>query len=727
MTGMSHFSRALSDACSGFEALRPPNRVSISESAAKSLIIKQTGGGGGGNWDASETPYMVHPMNLLASRDFESLVFVGPARTGKTAALLLGWMAHTIVNDIGDMLFVQMSKDKARDFSKTDVGRALRNSPDLRKMQTGRIADANTYDVMFRHGMWLKIAWPTAKNLSGATFRFGAVTDLDRIENAENVDGEGPLFDMMKKRVQTFMSRGMVLAESSPGKLVSDAEWRPVPGSNEAPPVGGILGLYNRSNRNRWHWPCPHCREYHEAAPGLGLFNLPSFDQLVEEIRTIKIREMSERYGSRIVCPNNGCIIDVSEKASMNSKGIWLPAWTKIDEHGVITGEEEISATAGFWLGGVAATYQSWRSLVEEYLMGVREYATTGHEEKLKTTTNVDQGMPYTPRYIVEASNHKSAPEERVEELPRYVVDERTRCLLASVDVQGGARARFEVEIHAIGPDMEQWVVDRFAIKDSARPGVGTEFAPIDPASYPEDWDLLTEKVLRATWRTPTEGKEIQVVLATVDTGGEGKANGGEGVSHNAYDWFRRVRQQGMGSRVMLYKGASEPKAPMVRESLVGGTKGKNADVPLFTCNPHLLADAVFSALRRETPGMGYIHLPKPQTAAYPEGWVTQAYYDELLRAEMRGPNGVWARKRKANETFDLFKMIHAGMLRLGIDRVMDWNNVPAFLNPLPSNSMVITAEVRRAVQANTSIRPVEQPKPGTLAPRARRHSVASL
>ena len=179
MNEPSHYGRALSDACSGYAALKPPNRMRISQGAAKNLVIKQTGGSGGA-WDASETPYMVAPMDALASRQHEAVIFVGPARTGKTAGLLLGWMAHNIVNDPGDMLFIQMSKEKAREFSKTDVSRSLRNSPNVQAMRTGRRDDSNTHDEMFRHGMWLRIAWPTVGNVSGSTYRYTACTDEAR-------------------------------------------------------------------------------------------------------------------------------------------------------------------------------------------------------------------------------------------------------------------------------------------------------------------------------------------------------------------------------------------------------------------------------------------------------------------------------------------------------------------------------------------------------------------
>ena len=210
----THYETALRDLCESHWAFTPPQARTVAEGAAKSLIIKQTGAPSG-PWSAEETPYMVYPMNMLASRLHEALVFVGPARTGKTAGLLLGWMAHTIVNDPGDMLFLQMTQDKAREFSKTDVSRAIDNSPDIKGMLSVAASDRNTHDVMFRNGAWVRIAWPTVSNVSGSTYRYVAITDLDRIANAEDVDGEGPLFSLARKRALAYLQQPAVVADAT--------------------------------------------------------------------------------------------------------------------------------------------------------------------------------------------------------------------------------------------------------------------------------------------------------------------------------------------------------------------------------------------------------------------------------------------------------------------------------------------------------------------------------
>lgn len=678
--------KAAYDACAGYQSLRPPKRVTVAEGAAQALVINQPGGYVG-PWSADETPYMVEPMNMLASRTHEAVCFVGPARTGKTMGLLDAWVGHCVVNDPGDFLVVQMTQDKAREFSKTRIDRAIRHSPAIRAMKSASSQHDNTHDKLFRHGMWLRIAWPTVSNLSSSDYRYVALTDYDRMPN--DVDGEGAPFTLGLKRTTTFLSRGMCMVESSPGRDVQDPGWVPIT-AHEGPPTGGIMGIYNRSDRRRWYWACVDCHEYFEATPGLGLFGLPSDDELLEMVREADLGQIAANY-NRVICPHCGSLIAPKHKHDLNRRGVWLRDGEKITRDGERYGDPITSTIAGYWLGGAAAAYQNWKSLVMRYLQGLREYALTGQELTLKTTVNTDQGMPYTSRALVEAAKNGGTIKTE-ESLARYIVPGDARFLVASVDVQGGSTARFVVQVHAVGPHFEQWLVDRFEIKSSKREGMGSEFAPIDPAAYAEDWSLLTERVVQATYRTSIEGKELRVLMTAVDSGGE------DGVTDKAYAWWRSLKQVGLHNRVMLVKGASAKAAPMLRETKVGarGPKEKG-DVPLYLLNPNLLKDAVHAGLRRQTPGPGYIHLPS---------WLPQAFHDEMFNAEVRGKDGIWQQVRKRNEAFDLACYIRAACLRLGADKIKNWDNAPPWARPLAENRELIEREERREMKEEAAALP---------------------
>lgn len=93
------------DISAGFS---PPRRMPISEAVKKFMRVPK-GAGNSVPWDPELTPYIIEPMNCLASREYDAVIFVGPARTGKTIGLIDGWIVYTIVCDPSDMLVVQIS------------------------------------------------------------------------------------------------------------------------------------------------------------------------------------------------------------------------------------------------------------------------------------------------------------------------------------------------------------------------------------------------------------------------------------------------------------------------------------------------------------------------------------------------------------------------------------------------------------------------------------------
>lgn len=665
-------------------AFRPPRKIRVSEGAARTLQIRQLGGYSG-PWSPTETPYMVEPMDMLASRTHEAVCFVGPARTGKTMALLDGWIARNVTCDPGDMLVVQMSQEKAREFSKVRIDRAIRHSPQLRDMMSRRGHDDNTHDKLFRHGMWLKIGWPSATQLSSSDYRYVALTDYDRFP--DNIDGEGAAYPLAVKRTQTFLSRGMCMVESSPGRECVDPHWR-AQSPHEAPPSTGILGIYNRSDRRRWYWQCPDCRGYFEAKPGLDLFaTLPDETELVDLVRGANLSTLAKEH-ARVACPDCGALIESRHRAALNNidTARWAADGQGIDRDGNVTGDVPAASIAGYWLGGVAASYQSWEGLILRYLQGLREYALTGSELTLKATTNTDQGMPYTPRHLL--ADREAGLEDRVEDLPRYVVPDEARFLIATVDVQGGSAGRFICEVRAFGAHLETWLVDRFTLATTERSG---EAAQVDPAGYPEDWDLLTDRILQATYRTHGE-KELRILRVGVDTGGEA------GTTPNAYAWFRRLRRAKLSARVMLLKGRSGnltgQDKPIVKGHARNNAGKAMRDLPIWLVDTNYYKDIVSASMRRKVPGPGYFHAP---------AWVGVHYFDEL-HAEIRTAAGKWKQIKARNEALDLwvYSLAICESLGYGAKGKLSWEDPPGWALPVADgvNSELITREERRAEKA---------------------------
>jgi phage terminase large subunit GpA-like protein len=665
-------------------------------------------------------PTSTRPVRCIQVDNASSLFLAGKGLipTHNTVALVDGWLAHNVVNDPGDMLVVQMTQEKAREYSKQRVQRLVRNSPKVAALRGPGGKDATIHDMMFRHGMWLRIAWPTVTNLSSTSYRYAAITDYDRIP--DDIDGEGDAFTLAGKRTTTYQSRGMLAVESSPGRDLTDPSWRPAT-PHEAPPVGGILGIYNQGDRCRRYWQCTHCMEFFEPAPGVGIFKLPADEQLIQDIRRVDIDQMARQY-ARIPCPHCGGLLQQEQRAELDRAGLWLPDGAVIDSHRRISGNPRSSDIASYWGGGAIASYVTWETLLRKHLQAMLTYALTGEELSLMSTTNTDQGAPYMPRHLTETQAAVTPAERKDGAFSRFVAPAWTRFLVATVDVQGGANARFVVQVHAVGPHMEQVPLDRYNITESLREGVGGA-APVDPTSTPEDWDVLTERVLRSTYRIEGSEQEVQVHLMVLDTGGEGKrkSQGGsgkhEGVTHNAYAYWRRLRREGLQRRVLLVKGAPQPGADWyVRETKVGG-KAKEGDVPLALLNTNLLKDVVDAAAKREG-GPGSMHFP---------AWLGAAWFDEF-GAEVRNANGTWTQVRSRNEAFDLTAYVVAACMHLGVDKWRDWDRVPRWALPLDQgNSGILTRDERVALRDNERVVKVEPTPQRERRPLTRRATRSSL
>lgn len=82
--------------------IQAPRRMPVAEAVEKFMRVPM-GAGNSVKWDPSVAPYVIEPMNCLASREYDAVVFVGPARTGKTIGLIDGWIVYNIVCDPADV------------------------------------------------------------------------------------------------------------------------------------------------------------------------------------------------------------------------------------------------------------------------------------------------------------------------------------------------------------------------------------------------------------------------------------------------------------------------------------------------------------------------------------------------------------------------------------------------------------------------------------------------
>ncbi|EES0219024.1 phage terminase large subunit family protein [Escherichia coli] len=631
--------------------LRAPRRMRVADAVAQYMRVPM-GAGNSVPWDPLVAPYVIEPMNCLASREYDAVIFVGPARTGKTIGLIDGWVIYNLICDPADMLIIQMTEEKAREHSKKRLARTFRVSPEVVSRLSPNKNDNNVYDRTFLAGNYLKIGWPSVNIMSSSDYKCVALTDYDRFP--EDIDGEGDAFSLASKRTTTFMSSGMTLVESSPGRDVKDVKWRRT-SPHEAPPTTGILSLYNRGDRRRWYWPCPHCGEYFQPCGDV----VAGFRDIADPVLASE--------AAYIQCPSCSGRILPEQKRELNGRGVWLRDGESINADGSRYGDPRRSRIASFWMEGPAAAYQTLSQLVYKLLTAEQEYETTGSEETLKTVINTDWGLPYLPRASMEQRKSELL-EQRAEPVPSRSVPDGVNFLVATVDVQAGRHRRFVVQVTGYGSRGERWIIDRYNITQSLRGDSDGESQRIDPASYPEDWDVLLTDVFHKSWPLASDpSQQMRLMAMAVDSGGE------DGVTDNAYKFWRRCRRDGLGKRIYLFKGDSIRRAKLITRTFPDNTgrTGRRAqaagDVPLWLLQTDALKDRVNNALWRDSPGPGYVHFPD---------WLGSWFYDELTYEE-RSSDGKWSKPgRGANEAFDLMVYAEALVILHGYEKIR-WPDAP--------------------------------------------------
>lgn len=640
-------------------SIAPVKRVTTSGWAAENRYVLDNGSVV--PWRNDVVAYMVEPADMLNSRRYRGEAFVGPARTGKTAALIENKIGQVIQCDPCDIRVIQMDMKAARSFSQKKLANLIRYCPTVAERKApGRNTD-NIYDKQYLGNMTLEIGWPVVSFVSSSDIPCMLITDYDRMP--DDIEGEGNLFDLAMKRTQTFGSRGITLAESSPGRLLLDEDWKPNRQSpHMGPPTSGIVALYNRGTRGRWYWACPDCEKRFE----------PDFPLLVYPKEGTPAERGRE---AEMMCPHCGVMISARQKRDLNLGGIWLHE--AADGSLVTIDDERIRETdvVSYWLKGPAAAFQSWTELVTKYEAAIEEFERTGDETSLKTTVNVDQGLPHKPRSLGAGSElSPQSLKDRAEPFKLMSAPAATRFILIAVDVQKG---RFVVQFEAYGPDMERWLIERREIHSPPKDAPGAAKRAIDPARYAEDWQVLRDLLEEIV---PVAGTDFGLKPAAliVDSAGE------DGVTDKAYMFYRKAIRDGLVRRVFLAKGQSGwerdraiERAPKKESGKV--IKGKT-DLSLVQIGTWRLKSEILNALSRKDAGPGCYHLSKD---------LDVQVFDEFC-AERKTKKGYELKEgQKRNEALDLAVYSLALAIVLGVEKI-DWKKAPDWTAEVDRNSFAL-------------------------------------
>lgn len=601
----------------------PPERVTTLEAAEKYLMLKT--GGGMAPWRRKKTPYMIEPMNCLTQRAYSSVIFMGPARSGKTEALLKAQVCHAVKCDPSDIMIVHMNQGESEYFSKTEIDPMLRASKDLRDCLSSVARDNNVSYIRLKAGNVIKLAHPVDATFRGKSFKYILLTDYDAIRPPS----EGDVFTLSQMRTKSYQSSGMVLAESSPGLEVTDLSWTQK-NKHHCPPAHGIASLYMGGDRRRFYWQCPECGE----------FFIPDFEHLFfdrEETDPVKAAQHVA-----MGCPDCGGQIEEKQKNALNLSGLWLKEGEKADQNRIITGNGLKSTSASFWLPGPVAGFSKWGvDFVQKYIKAKNTIDRTGDDSSMQTFVNTDVGSPYVREREIEIDT--DALNENIIDLKMGVAPKDTKFLLGTVDVQGGKHRRFVCQIVAIMNGKKQHIVDRFNITHFIDEK-GNE-SPIRPDLYSEHWEMLNKRILDR-WFKIESGGHVKPIMLGYDTNGE------PGVYDRAREYYKANHLKYKG-RLFPIKGASHKMETLVELRKPEPSKEQNKvrrrrkkvsnELPLYFLNTNKLKDIITANLQ--------IKIGEDRCVTYPED-IDGSFFDELVSEERDG-SGKW-HQNGANESFDL-------------------------------------------------------------------------
>lgn len=637
---------------------QPPERKSPSQWAEDERKLNNAPGYVG-PWRFSMAPYLREPLDQLINPDLDSVVFVGPAQCGKTE-LILNWAGYSIRIDPSDMTIFSPTQNNARDFSNRRIDRLMRHTEVLKKeLLAERDAD-NKFDKHYKSGMILGLAWPTKAELAGKPIPRVALTDRDRMD--DDIEEEGDPFDLATKRTTSFGSFSMTLCESSPSREITDYRYV-TKTPHEAPPTTGILALYNRGDRRRWYMPCGRCGEYLE----------PRFELLKWE-ESHSILDAAESV--HMQCPSCDGKIHPDERFTLQQSGLWLPDGCHIVD-GKVEGTPRRTKMASYWLEGCSAAFTNWPKLVSSYLTAEEEFDSTLNEEPLKKFYNTDLGRPYKPK----AMESERTPEDliaRAQDIGKNEAGEieiisDVAFAIATVDVQ---KNMFVCQVWGVcpGAPYDLVLVERFDLRKSKRRDGEDDVLWVKPGTYLEDWDLIEEQVIRRTY--PIQGRpgwRMGLKLIACDSGGKA------GVTAKAYDYWRKIKKKGLGSRFILLKGVGTPTAPHVRESFPDASDRKNlatarGDVPVWMLNSNMLKNEANNRLESEEIGKGMVRIPK-----WMPTWIFSEFCSEVFKSK-----GWEKLPGKRNEAWDLLYYAIAACMTKHIkcERPQFWDNRPVWADP---------------------------------------------
>mgnify|MGYP000272948052 CR=1 FL=1 len=582
---------------------RPRSLQTVSQWADKQRWLI-AGTNAPGKWRTDLTPYLRDIQDDLSEHSpVRTVVFIKSSGVGGTEAMFnwLGYCMHHLGNR--DMLVVVPSLElRDRSFNPRLSKMIGENPPLADLVSRASRSSANRADIL-EYGANARIIKAGANSADSLRSDHLPYVICDEVDAYKwDVGGEGDPMTLIENRQRTF-SRAKTFLVSTPTNADESR----------------IDQAYQRSDRRRYHVPCPHCGDFHHLK-----FSNLKYRTEVAESPTPGAAEAKVVVDAWYVCESCGAEILEGEKPTLLARGRWIAERPRVK---LVRGYHisSLYSPLGWW---------SWAQCVEASIQAQKS------DEAMRVFQNTILGLTY--------ADTGEAPDwellyHRREQYPIGTVPDEAVFLTAGVDVQ---KDRIEMEVVGWGRNLESWSIDY-------------QIIPGDTAGD-EVWELLSRAIRNEYPRG--NGLSVPIRMTAIDTG------------YRTQEVYRWVKGQS-ALRVMAVKGREQQATIISQPSTVEvSVRGKRirGGVKVWPVGVSVAKSELYGWLRRKLPTnleeglpFGWCHFPQ-----HGEEYFRQLTAEALVSRIVRGYQKFqWEKTRERNEALDCRIYNRAACMAVGADR----------------------------------------------------------
>ncbi len=386
-----------------------PMQIAPSAWASANLIVPD-GPRAGSAYDMALTPYVAEPLDKLGPDSAENEIAVMKAAQTGFTVMLIAALGHLIDRAPCRAMVIQPTDSALSKFNREKLDPAIKASNALKKKvvpQTSRSSQGSTmYSKRYPGGSLTLAIATSAADLRSDTIKVMLRDEIDQYP--DDLDGQGDPLEISDGRQISFLASG---------------DWKKADVSTPTIKGGSkIERRYEAGDQRRWHVRCPACEEEFVFEFGLSFRFEPTFP-----------------HKAYYVAPCCGAIIGNHQKIDMIRGGRWIATASRP------------GAFPSYLLDALSSPFVPWDEIAKASI------AAGDDPARLKTFWNLWLGLPY--EFKDDAPDHARLMERREDAPPRGHVPPKGLLLVAAADVQ---MRGIWVEILAIAPDRQSWVVDAF-------------------------------------------------------------------------------------------------------------------------------------------------------------------------------------------------------------------------------------------------------------------------